>query len=322
MFKKLLTQLIVVLSLVSPTFAVEIDLTQFASGDTSTHSHIYTQKYDSSNHWQECNLCGIKKDMVAHTLSTKDTHVATCHSSNKRASSCSACSYSENKSYVTNDHNLVLYAIFHNATHNKILPEYKCSKCAYYITDTNLSIPAYYTDGTVVDWQNLIQGASIVREGSTPLEVTTVYVTTYAGTPTADVDLQLSNDKRTLTVSGKIYFPSSFLSAYEQIKTKNLEVSGVCYNDNFHESTPLARTWVYYTVTAAHLAQGWAPISATIPVCDMTRDTASKPAMYCMVQANYKEGLYYHRLYTYNVTLNATDLLLWRVPSITEARVS
>ena len=53
--------------------AVEIDLTEFAAGGASTHSHIYSQKYDSSNHWEECKLCGSVINKNAHTLSTSYT---------------------------------------------------------------------------------------------------------------------------------------------------------------------------------------------------------------------------------------------------------
>lgn len=97
MFKKILTQLLVVLSLAFPATAVEVDLTEFASGNASTHTHVYTDKYDSSYHWKECELCKNITNKEAHTLSTRYTQGdGNCASTNKKLTSCSVstCSYS------------------------------------------------------------------------------------------------------------------------------------------------------------------------------------------------------------------------------------
>jgi len=53
--------------------AVEIDLSQFASGDAATHSHVWVDMYDTSSHWQECSLCGAERDKSEHLLSISYT---------------------------------------------------------------------------------------------------------------------------------------------------------------------------------------------------------------------------------------------------------
>ena len=50
-----------------------IDLTGIRTGAIIEHEHIYETRHDESNHWQECWICGDKKDVYAHNLVTVGT---------------------------------------------------------------------------------------------------------------------------------------------------------------------------------------------------------------------------------------------------------
>lgn len=50
------------------TIQTPVNLTSFAGGDSTTHSHVWVQKYDATNHWDECSMCGTKQGMGKHIL--------------------------------------------------------------------------------------------------------------------------------------------------------------------------------------------------------------------------------------------------------------
>ncbi len=46
-----------------------IDLTGLITGE-DTHNHIYETKYDDTQHWEECIICGNKQNIAAHNIVT------------------------------------------------------------------------------------------------------------------------------------------------------------------------------------------------------------------------------------------------------------
>ncbi len=77
-----------------------------ASETTVEHvcSNYYVSKYDTTNHWNECSICGKKYNVVAHTYTETWTMGESCHPDNKLNHIC-LCGYS----YQTNntrEHNL------------------------------------------------------------------------------------------------------------------------------------------------------------------------------------------------------------------------
>lgn len=53
-----------------------IDLTGLSTGE-DIHNHIYETKYDETNHWQECIICGNKKEISKHNIKISG-NPATC----------------------------------------------------------------------------------------------------------------------------------------------------------------------------------------------------------------------------------------------------
>lgn len=72
-----------------------IDITNIIPGGDA-HQHIYQDRYDSTYHWKECNICGaLQSAKVAHTLQDSwATDLAHCHSGNMCTTYCTLCGYS------------------------------------------------------------------------------------------------------------------------------------------------------------------------------------------------------------------------------------
>lgn len=78
------------------TITEQVNLTSFAGGDTATHSHIWVQKYDDTNHWDECSLCGAKQSVVSHTVSSSySLGAGNCNYNNRKTTVCSVCGWSK-----------------------------------------------------------------------------------------------------------------------------------------------------------------------------------------------------------------------------------
>lgn len=73
-----------------------IDITNIIPGGDA-HQHIYQDRYDSTYHWKECNICGaLQSAKVAHTLQDSwATDLAHCHSGNICTTYCTSCGYSK-----------------------------------------------------------------------------------------------------------------------------------------------------------------------------------------------------------------------------------
>ena len=83
-----------------------IDLTGLATGSEGSHTHIYATKHNSTQHWEQCEICGNKINIKNHTL--KQTPYSwgykTCYPSNMYTVYCEdGCGYSIEK---TDQHTL------------------------------------------------------------------------------------------------------------------------------------------------------------------------------------------------------------------------
>ncbi len=72
-----------------------IDVTYLEKGKDFEHSHLFKTVYDSTKHWEECTVCGEKKNEKVHTYTRNwaSTIVAQCHKDNHYTDTCS-CGYS------------------------------------------------------------------------------------------------------------------------------------------------------------------------------------------------------------------------------------
>ena len=71
-----------------------IDLTGLVTGEDPGHEHIYVNSFDDTSHYEECMICGLKRNIVAHTITRKMVieNAAVCDPSNSYIDSCT-CGY-------------------------------------------------------------------------------------------------------------------------------------------------------------------------------------------------------------------------------------
>ncbi len=74
------------------SFWVETDLTMTPAADGHTHSYGTDWKYDSTNHWHECE-CGNKADITAHTFKQIIDKEATATEKGSKHEECTVCGY-------------------------------------------------------------------------------------------------------------------------------------------------------------------------------------------------------------------------------------
>ena len=75
-----------------------IDLTGLATGEDAEHNHIYEDKYDTENHWQQCMICNNMINQQAHNKQMTDWALGTsfphCRGGNYAIEYCTECGYS------------------------------------------------------------------------------------------------------------------------------------------------------------------------------------------------------------------------------------
>ena len=74
------------------SFWVETDLTMTPTADGHTHKYGTEWKYDSTNHWHECE-CGNKADITAHTFKWIIDKEATATEKGSKHEECTVCGY-------------------------------------------------------------------------------------------------------------------------------------------------------------------------------------------------------------------------------------
>ena len=74
-----------------------IDLTGLVTGEDPGHEHVYINSFDDTSHYEECMICGLKQNVVAHTITRKMAieNTAVCAPINYYIDSCSCGYYKE-----------------------------------------------------------------------------------------------------------------------------------------------------------------------------------------------------------------------------------
>ena len=159
------TAVVVACMMATTVFAVTIqtpvNLTSFAGGDSTTHSHVWVQKYDANNHWDECSMCGVKQNMTAHTVSVTYTDgEGNCLPTNREKTVCLNCAYTT-YTYVNLPHVFGHVSIYNpgeagetGLSETGIIPF--CKNCGwnYYWNDGKLSKPCYDANGNLIVWKD------------------------------------------------------------------------------------------------------------------------------------------------------------------------
>ena len=71
-----------------------IDLTGLVTGEDPGHEHVYVNSFDDTSHYEECMICGLKQNVIAHTITRKMAieGAIECMSNNYYIDSC-PCGY-------------------------------------------------------------------------------------------------------------------------------------------------------------------------------------------------------------------------------------
>lgn len=56
------------ISVLSEENVTTIDITGITPAPESEHEHIYKTQYDNTKHWEECAVCGLKRNEATHSL--------------------------------------------------------------------------------------------------------------------------------------------------------------------------------------------------------------------------------------------------------------
>ena len=135
-----------------------------ASETTVEHvcSNYYVSKYDTTNHWNECSICGKKYNVVAHTYTETWTMGESCSSANKCNHICS-CGYS----YQTNNNREHKNIGDLNVNINEFVHYKLCLDCKNYIVSKRCT----KEDGSQISCTNLgtctVCGRDYSKDGRT-----------------------------------------------------------------------------------------------------------------------------------------------------------
>ena len=101
----------------------------FKDGETPMGAHDYETKFDETSHWQECTVCGDKKDLTAHTMKT--TVVApTCAESGYTLHACEGCNYNFKDTETTAAHSPEhIAAVAATLTTTGNVEHWRCASC-------------------------------------------------------------------------------------------------------------------------------------------------------------------------------------------------
>lgn len=152
------------------TIQTPVNLTSFAGGDSTTHSHVWVQKYDANNHWDECTMCGVKQNVQTHDLAKYYTlGEGNCDPYNEVVSSCNTCGYADRR-------RANLQHTFQQWVSNGTIgagetglsypsgPFKYCSKCKNVYNDEPIG-PWTDVDGNVLDFTKLTKPTAIYYQG-------------------------------------------------------------------------------------------------------------------------------------------------------------
>lgn len=95
--------------------------------ETIDHTHIWATKYDSTNHWEYCTVCGEKRNVTAHTF-TDHWYTYTYACGGKASTRTCDCGYS----YTYVPHHVQNNTIY-SSTHNVKVHFKTCKNCGSWV---------------------------------------------------------------------------------------------------------------------------------------------------------------------------------------------
>lgn len=128
----------------STALASEIEL---SSEDTSeTHDCVYSEHYDSKEHWGVCDICGAISEKIEHNLDKLYTYGEnTCHESSTVISECKDCGFSEIAEY----HHEVQHIPYEIGVNEDTIWAL-CNNCGEFYQEFSSDGMFTYEDGTMV----------------------------------------------------------------------------------------------------------------------------------------------------------------------------
>lgn len=299
--------------------AAEIDLTSFASGSSLTHSHVYTQKYDSQSHWSECTLCDDRINVGQHVLSSRHTNPEKpCSTSSLILTSCSQCAYTSSSNATEQvEHVYTPYQVVTDLYQSSYDILAMCNVCGYVRSDFQY----YYEDGSMVDLRDFTLPCTVyLANGSMKTFTSTQVSHIFGSKPNSNVEVTVSEDKSTLTVYGEVFLTDDCYTLYKNSKAAGLLLDNWYSNSVLyycHGNKPDAGYYIWPSCTF-YEDEKKVVISGSFPLCDMTRDCTGIPFVHLNIlfrdYANSGKTVV-RDLYPYYTSLQLRDLL-YREPSI------
>ena len=287
--------------------SVEVDLTQFASGDATTHSHVYIQQYDSSRHWMECRMCGKIVEDEAHDIQISYTIAEnTCNENNKKLSACSKCNYSTSQKWCTLSHTLGSYSIDNKRNYDPSEPlvyvAYKtCSEC---ISRYGATEPVYNSNGEVVDRIQSVPMQIYTPQGS-PVVITSITLPEKSATHLYHTyNIEYNFDYSEATITSVTTVPEAMLECGATCRNRmyvhSLDISAPTSGKYFYDNSAV------YDATNNTYTSKWA-----ISVRDWTDDTLDKVRLFATPIYTYvQDGITYTQAYNFYskyYTMNFAD---------------
>lgn len=205
--KRVYSLTLLLLSCFMPNIAyADIDLSSLSDGSVESHSHIYKDFYDETNHWKQCDICKEIDSLGNHTLTSKWTISSTsCSPNNYKITSCSECEY-EAQELNKNKH--TLNRIGHGITEDgKGYVVSSCSSCKNNYARSSEGHTYTYSNGTVVDMEKLTIGSKIYNEYGQSYTINSMYKEYNHNVDYKELDWSLSEDNKTLSITARIDMP-------------------------------------------------------------------------------------------------------------------
>lgn len=316
--KKFLMLILCAVCLILPASAVlTIDLTDFASGDSSTHTHVWVAKYDATNHWDECSLCGTTRNLAKHTLDTRYTvGEGSCSSSNYKITYCSGCAYSTQvKSQAAHNFSIaagVAAAQFYDSS--GICTKYGLRLLCAVCREWSSAYDATYADGTTFDITTAQLPAKLYVNGELARNLTWRVSEEYNNQVTYVLNSDFNADYTQLTLTAA--YNLSALSSPFTLDVSNFLTWFDLYNYNGVSGlqcvNKVTKVWSAFTNILT--------VTTTIPISDVTTDTLNKLKVYPYLayRVSHDDGAWYDRYQLVVGKYNYIPLNVYE-PSITSA---
>jgi len=287
---KHLFALLLLCATVVPVSAKEIDLSSFASGNTASHSCLWTEKHDATSHWQECSLCGTVTSESQHTFRTSYTIGETsCSSQNQKVMSCSGCDYISSTPYQNTMHTFI---------RTQMLPDFEggdlwfvdyCSVCTEQVWHEDTSDSS---GNVVTPAENLLGQQVYDYYGETLIPVTNMILRRSSHAPQC-IESSLSGDGKHLNLITTVVSPqvSNTVAA--------VWVNGLLEGKELLNVYVSASAVTYDSTNQRYLA------TFSLPLGDLAIDRMSKPSI--AIQFSHKDEAI-SLVYDYFQLSDAVDL--------------